>query len=238
MAGNGNYSTGENHPNVNIGPNHREDGHFTAVTPTEASAGPTIQPQEEPLNVPPLAVGTPMEEMMATLINVINRQGTIIRDQNRRLAAVEESRATRSSHPRRSPQHSPRRRDRSVSRSRSPRRLSPRRNRRSPQKSPERYRRHRTPESDEDRYLGPLSERIMRVPLPPGLEKLPAMDTYDGSTDPDDHLEKGSANMVQRPPAPIHRLMDRVLPPVHGTFYCIKETSADSISPRGDSSKG
>ena len=53
MAGNGNDSTGENHPN------HQEDGHFTAVTPTEASAGPTIQPQGEPLDVPPLAVGTP-----------------------------------------------------------------------------------------------------------------------------------------------------------------------------------
>ncbi|WJX34024.1 hypothetical protein P8452_22175 [Trifolium repens] len=127
MAGNGNDSIGENHPNDNVGPNHQEDGHFTAVTPTEASAGPTIQRQGEPLNVPPLVVGTPMEEMMATLINVINRQGTIIRDQNRRLVAVEESRATRSSHPRRSP----RRRDRSVSRSRSPRRLSPLRNRRS-----------------------------------------------------------------------------------------------------------
>ncbi|KAK2409752.1 hypothetical protein QL285_045156 [Trifolium repens] len=221
MAGNGNDSTGENHPNVNIGPNHQEDGHFTAVTPTEASAGPTIQPQEEPLNVPPLAVGTLMEEMMATLINVINRQGTIIRDQNRRLAAVEESRATRSSHPRRSPQHSLRRRDRSVSRSRSPRRLSPRRNRRSPSprrnaavhvrteggrarrhrsppKSSERYRRHRTPESDEEKYLGPLSERIMRVPLPPGLEKLPVMDTYDGSTDPDDHLENIEAVLEWR----------------------------------------
>jgi hypothetical protein len=29
----------------------------------------------------------------------------------------------------------------------------------------------------------------MRVPLPVGLEKPPAMDTYDGTTDPDDHIE-------------------------------------------------
>ncbi|WJX52238.1 hypothetical protein P8452_38370 [Trifolium repens] len=162
MAGNGNDSVGENRPNANLGPNHQEDGRFTVVTPTEGSAGPTIQPQEEPLDIPPIAVGTPMEEMMATLINVINRQGTIIRDQNRRLAVVEESRATRSSHPRRSPRHSPRRRDRSVSRSRSPRRLSPRRNRRSP--SPRRNtavhvrgeagrpRRHRSPPRSPKRY--------------------------------------------------------------------------------------
>ncbi|KAK2455577.1 hypothetical protein QL285_003015 [Trifolium repens] len=114
-----------------------------------------------------------------------------------------------------------RRRDRSVTRSRSPRRESPRRHRRSPSprrntvvhvraeagrtrrhrsqvRSPERFRRHRTPESDEDRYLGPLSERVMRVPLPLGLEKLPAMDTYDGSTDPDDHLENIEAVLEWR----------------------------------------
>jgi hypothetical protein len=29
----------------------------------------------------------------------------------------------------------------------------------------------------------------MRVPLPPGLEKPPVMDIYDGSTDPNDHIE-------------------------------------------------
>ncbi|MCI74086.1 hypothetical protein A2U01_0095350, partial [Trifolium medium] len=31
---------------------------------------------------------------------------------------------------------------------------------------------------------------LMRVPLPIGLEKpAPPMDTYDGSTNPDDHIE-------------------------------------------------
>ncbi|KAK2389826.1 hypothetical protein QL285_063389 [Trifolium repens] len=221
MAENGNDSTGENRSNANGGPNNQEDGRFTDVTPTEGSAGPTIHPLEEPLDIPPIAVGTPIEEMMATLINVINRQGTIIRDQNCRLEVVEESRATRSSHRRKSPQYSPRRRDRSVTRSRSPRRQSPRRNRRSPSprrnttvhlraeagrprrhrspvKSPEIYRRHRTPESDEDRYLGPLSKRVMRVPLPPGLEKLPVMEPYDGSPDRDDHLENIEAVLEWR----------------------------------------
>jgi hypothetical protein len=38
----------------------------------------------------------------------------------------------------------------------------------------------------------------MRVPLPPGLEKLPVMDTYDGSTDPDDHLENIEALLEWR----------------------------------------
>jgi hypothetical protein len=38
----------------------------------------------------------------------------------------------------------------------------------------------------------------MRVPLTPGLEKLPVMDTYDGSTDPDDHLENIEAILEWR----------------------------------------
>jgi hypothetical protein len=37
---------------------------------------------------------------------------------------------------------------------------------------------------------GPLSSRIMREPLPPGMEKPPIIDMYDRSTDPDDHIEK------------------------------------------------
>jgi hypothetical protein len=36
-----------------------------------------------------------MEEMIATLIYAINRQGVIIREQNRSIEAVEESRITR-----------------------------------------------------------------------------------------------------------------------------------------------
>ncbi|MCI67759.1 hypothetical protein A2U01_0089018, partial [Trifolium medium] len=49
-----------------------------------------------------------------------------------------------------------------------------------------RYRRHHSP-AEEERHRGPLSRRIMELPLPIGLEKPPPLDTYDGSTDPDDH---------------------------------------------------
>jgi hypothetical protein len=38
----------------------------------------------------------------------------------------------------------------------------------------------------------------MRVPLPVGLEKPPAMDTYDGTTDPDDHIENVEAVLDYR----------------------------------------
>ncbi|KAK2383689.1 hypothetical protein P8452_38754 [Trifolium repens] len=134
MAGNGSDSISENHPNANGIPNDRVDGHFTdVITNTEGSTDPTFNPAapEHPLDVPPLAVGTPIEEILATLVHAINRQGEIIRKQNRRLEAVEESCITRLStsvHRRRSP----RRGDRSATRSRSPRRESPRRTRRSP----------------------------------------------------------------------------------------------------------
>jgi hypothetical protein len=165
MAGNGNDNNGEPQPNAaNGNQNNSVDGHFTDVTETGGSLDPTYNPDapEEPLDIPLLAVGTPMEEMMATLIHAINRQGMITREQNRRIEAVEESQITRLStsvHRRRSPQPSPRRGDHSITRSRSPRPLSPRRYRRttsprrhmhmpvrrnSPRQAAERHHRHRS----------------------------------------------------------------------------------------------
>ncbi|MCI57892.1 hypothetical protein A2U01_0079143, partial [Trifolium medium] len=38
----------------------------------------------------------------------------------------------------------------------------------------------------------------MEVPLHVGLEKPPAMDTYDGLTDPDDHIKNIEA-VLERP---------------------------------------
>ncbi|MCI36442.1 hypothetical protein A2U01_0057665, partial [Trifolium medium] len=43
--------------------------------------------------------------------------------------------------------------------------------------------------SDEDSPGGPLSREIMSVPLPPGLEKPPQLGTYNGLTDPGEHIE-------------------------------------------------
>ncbi|MCI52149.1 hypothetical protein A2U01_0073393, partial [Trifolium medium] len=61
---------------------------------------------------------------------------------------------------------------------------------------PRRYRRQSP--AEERRHREPLSRRIMDVPLPVGLEKPPAMDTYDGSTDPDDHIENIEAVLEYR----------------------------------------
>ncbi|MCI42742.1 hypothetical protein A2U01_0063979, partial [Trifolium medium] len=72
--------------------------------------------------------GAPMETIKASLVNAINRQGDLIREQNQRLMsqsqrlhAVEESRVTRlsqSGHPRRSPTPE---RSHNITRLRSPR---------------------------------------------------------------------------------------------------------------------
>jgi hypothetical protein len=143
---------------------------------------------------------------MAALVNVVNMQSDIIREQNLKIAVVEESRNTGASagnHRRRaSPEPSPRGRERSVTRSRSPRPHVHRIQRRTPSlrryghrgternyySPPPRHHRRHSLDSDEVRYVGPLTGKIMRVPVPAGLEKPPTMDTYDGTTDPNDYI--------------------------------------------------
>ncbi|GAU19888.1 hypothetical protein TSUD_171140 [Trifolium subterraneum] len=251
---------GENHPNP---PNHHNqfDGQEASVTPegsvahaqvTPLDVPPPQPPQpEDPLVVPQVPQGAPMEVVMAALVNTINRQGEIlreqannmrgqnelIREQNRRLRAVEESRAasrasrsarrqrsptpvnnrsrSRSRSPRPAPRqnaerpvspprdiprrqnHSPPRRNNHVSPPRN-RRSPPRRNNRSPPRSNEAAARggnarHSprggSPSSGDERHRGPLSRRIMDIPLPRGLEKPPTLDKYDGTTDPDEHVQ-------------------------------------------------
>ncbi|MCI30145.1 hypothetical protein A2U01_0051354, partial [Trifolium medium] len=93
------------------------------------------------------------------------------------------------------PQNSPRREDGYTQyspRRRSPRRRSPRRD------SPLPRRNRRYSPVKEERHQGPLSRRIMDLPLPAGLEKPPPMDIYDGSTDPVDHIENIDAVLEYR----------------------------------------
>ncbi|GAU39756.1 hypothetical protein TSUD_219990 [Trifolium subterraneum] len=260
MAGANREFVGENNPNP---PNHHNqfDGMEASVTPEGSAAHaqatpldvpPPQPPQpEDPLVVPQVPQGAPMEVVMAVLVNTINRQGQIlreqadnmrgqnelIREQNRRLRAVEESRAASkmSRSTRRQRSSTPENR-RSRSRSRSPRpaprrngerplspprdiprrqnhsppqrnnRVSPPRNRRSPprrnNRSPPRdggaaaregnarhSPRRESPSSEDERHRGSLSRRIMDIPLPRGLEKPPTLDKYDGTTDPDEHVQ-------------------------------------------------
>ncbi|GAU50258.1 hypothetical protein TSUD_409040 [Trifolium subterraneum] len=188
---------------------------------------------------------------MAALVNTINRQGQLlheqadnmrgqnelIREQNRRIRAVEDSQAaskisrsvrrqrsptpennrsrSRSRFPRPAPRQNaerplspprenPRRKNHSPpqrnNRNSPPRnkRSPPRRNNRSPQKNGEAAARggnaRHSPRSEssgsgDERHRGPLSRRIMDIPLPRGLEKPSTLDKYDGTTDPDEHVQ-------------------------------------------------
>ncbi|GAU22825.1 hypothetical protein TSUD_281920 [Trifolium subterraneum] len=114
----------------------------------------------------------------------------------------------------RSPRHAPRRNanrplslvrehPRKNNRSSPPRdnRTPPRRNNRSPPRNGEaavrggnarNFPRRESPDSGDERHRGPLSRRIMDIPLPRGLEKPPSFDKYDGTTDPDEHIQSGS----------------------------------------------
>ncbi|GAU40531.1 hypothetical protein TSUD_366960 [Trifolium subterraneum] len=261
MAGANHEFVGENHTNP---PNHQNqsDGVETFVTPegsaahaqaTPLNVPPPHQPPqpEDPLVVPQVPQGAPMEVVMAALVNTINRQGQIlreqannmrgqnelIREQNRRLRAVEESRAaSRISRSARRQRSSTPENHRSRSRSRSPRpaprrngerplspprdiprrqnhfppqrnnHVSPPRNRRSPprrnNRSPPRNEeaavrggnvrhspRRESSGSGDERHRGPVSRRILDIPLPRGLEKPPTLDKYDGTTDPDEHVQ-------------------------------------------------
>ncbi|GAU37149.1 hypothetical protein TSUD_293060 [Trifolium subterraneum] len=219
MAGANNEFVGENnHPNPPNHQN-QSVGIETSVTPEGSAAHaqatpldvppPHQPPQPEyPLVVPQVPQGAPMEVVMAALVNTINRQEQIlrkqahnmrgqnelIREQNQRLRAVEESRAaSRISRSTRRQKSSTPENNRSRSRSRSPR-PAPRRNAERPltaarggnvRHSP----RRESPGSGDERNRGPLSRRIMEIPLPRGLEKTPTLDKYDGTTDPDEHVQ-------------------------------------------------
>ena len=52
--------------------------------------------------------------------------------------------------------------------------------------------------SDDDEPRGPLSQEIMAAQLPKGLEKPPPLGTYDGTTDPDEHIENIDALLDYR----------------------------------------
>ncbi|GAU11232.1 hypothetical protein TSUD_342220 [Trifolium subterraneum] len=152
---------GENHPNP---PNHHNqfDGQEASVTPEGSAA----HAQVTPLDVPPPQPPQPEDPLVAG------------GDTSR---ASEQHAWTERADPR------PRNR-------RSP----PWRNNRSPPRSGEAAARGgnarhsprgESPSSGDERHRGPLSRRIMGIPLPRGLEKPPTLDKYDGTTDPDEHVQ-------------------------------------------------
>jgi hypothetical protein len=113
-------------------------------------------------------------------------------------------RSPRRSPPRRSPpRQSPPRRSplrRASSRRSPPRRTPPRRS--PPRRNgcswlPSSSGDTRDTRTDQNAY-GPFTRRIREAPIPRGLEKPPQMDSYDGTTDPDEHIENIEAVLTYR----------------------------------------
>jgi len=173
--------------------------------------------QGSPRPIETLEDTTPNGAIVTNLLRTVQRKTSLIEEQNQRLADLERARSSvrprrspsptanrRGGSPRPSPSRSPRH---SVSvrspsyhrrspRTRSPRRSPPRRSptRRSP---PRRNRRSWSPSSSEDTWdarhdrdaYGPFTRRVRDALIPHGLEKPPQMDSYDGTTDLDEHIE-------------------------------------------------
>ncbi|GAU25742.1 hypothetical protein TSUD_216730 [Trifolium subterraneum] len=110
MAGANHKFVGENNP-----PNHQNqpDGVETSVTPEGSAAHAQVTPldaplphqppqPEDPLVVPQVPQGAPMEVVMAALVNTINRKGQILREQADNMRYRSRSRS-------RSPRRAPRR---------------------------------------------------------------------------------------------------------------------------------
>ncbi|GAU39015.1 hypothetical protein TSUD_59720, partial [Trifolium subterraneum] len=219
MAGANNEFVGENnHPNP---PNHQNqfDGQEASVTPEGSAAHAQVTPldippphqppqPEDPLVVPQVPQGAPMEVVMAALVNTINRQGQILREQadnmryrevlvdkdcrHLRIIAHDRGLGPRGLH---------------LDEMRRDQRSPPRRNNRSPPRNGEAAARggnarhsprRESPGSGDERHRGPLSRRIMDIPLPRGLEKPPTLDKYDGTTDPDEHVQSELTSKLNR----------------------------------------
>ncbi|XP_058751521.1 uncharacterized protein LOC131624601 [Vicia villosa] len=155
---------------------------------------------------------------MAAVLAALAQTNALIQQQNDRIGALEKKRRSKTPPDHKSRPHReaiPKKRPRSPSprehvgpaskkgyddrRSRrysqSPR---PKRRSRSSPKYEDNRRRHRRSRSrfatlsasdEEEDRRGPLSHVILEAPLPIGLEKPPPLGTYDGTTDPGEHIE-------------------------------------------------
>ncbi|MCI35800.1 hypothetical protein A2U01_0057021, partial [Trifolium medium] len=86
--------------------------------------------------------------------------------------------------------------------------------------------------SDEEAACCPLSRGIMRAPIPSGFEKPPPLGTYDGQTDPDEHVDNINAILDFRRVSGAIRC--RLFPTTlkKGAMACTKAWPPN-LSPRG-----
>ncbi|KAI5383952.1 hypothetical protein KIW84_071077 [Lathyrus oleraceus] len=149
----------------------------------------------------PIPVPVEGDAVMIAMVNALNQAGSMLHQQHERIMALEAERQEARPQP--------------VSRIQQRSEPTKKRGRRSPEPHASRARAHRdggrartsprrghSPDnnelsplrSDEEDLHCPLSRAIMEAPLPKGMEKPPNLAVYDGTTDPDDHVDNVDAH--------------------------------------------
>ncbi|CAL5202632.1 unnamed protein product [Lathyrus oleraceus] len=153
----------------------------------------------------PIPVPVEGDAVMIAMVNALNQAGSMLHQQHERIMALEAERQEARPQP--------------VSRIQQRPEPTKKRGRRSPEPHASRARAHRdggrartsprrghSPDnnelsplrSDEEDLHCPLSRAIMEAPLPKGMEKPPNLAVYDGTTDPDDHVDNVNAMLDYR----------------------------------------
>ncbi|XP_050890966.1 uncharacterized protein LOC127096442 [Lathyrus oleraceus] len=153
----------------------------------------------------PIPVPVEGDAVMVAMVNALNQAGSMLHQQHERIMALEAERQEARPQP--------------VSRIQQRSEPTKKRGRRSPEPHVSRARARRdggragtsprrghSPDnnelsplrSDEEDLHCPLSRAIMEAPLPKGMEKPPNLAVYDGTTDPDDHVDNVNAMLDYR----------------------------------------
>ncbi|XP_050889380.1 uncharacterized protein LOC127094613 [Lathyrus oleraceus] len=196
--------------NMDDGPPSHEadvrDGHPSTPSPEPQNNGDV--PHAHNLGAEtfhPIPVPVEGDAVMIAMVNALNQAGSMLHQQHERIMALEAERQEARPQP--------------VSRIQQRPEPTKKRGRRSPEPHASRARAHRdggrartsprrghSPDnnelsplrSDEEDLHCPLSRAIMEAPLPKGMEKPPNLAVYDGTTDPDDHVDNVNAMLDYR----------------------------------------
>ncbi|XP_050876397.1 uncharacterized protein LOC127080113 [Lathyrus oleraceus] len=196
--------------NMNDGPPSHEtdarDGHPSTPSPEPQNNGDASHARNLGAETfHPIPVPVEGDAVMIAMVHALNQAGSMLHQQHERIMALEAERREARPQP--------------VSRMQQRSEPTKKRGRRSPEPHVSRARarrdggragtsprRGRSPDnnelsplrSDEEDLHCPLSRAIMEAPLPKGMEKPPNLAVYDGTTDPDDHVDNVNAMLDYR----------------------------------------
>ncbi|CAL5184099.1 unnamed protein product [Lathyrus oleraceus] len=153
----------------------------------------------------PIPVPVEGDVVMIAMVNALNQAGSMLHQQHERIMALEAERQEARPQPvsriqqRSEPTKKRGRRSPEPHASRARARRDGGRARTSPRRGHSLDNNELSPlRSDEEDLHCPLSRAIMEAPLPKGMEKPPNLAVYDGTTDPDDHVDNVNAMLDYR----------------------------------------